>query len=151
MNYWLMKSEPGVYGIENLKKDGKTHWDGVRNFTARNHIRAMKKGDRMLFYHSSSNPSGVAGIGEIVKEAYPDPTAFDPKHDHYDPKSKPEKPSWFMVDVKFVKRCKELIPAAKLKATPGLQDMCLFKYGRLSVQPVTEREWKIISAMKEMG
>jgi predicted RNA-binding protein with PUA-like domain len=144
-----MKSEPSVFGIADLKKAGRTHWDGVRNYQARNNLLAMKRGDQVLFYHSVAKPTGVAGLAEVVKEAYPDFTAFDPKDPHYDPKSKPEKPSWFMVDVKFVKQARQVIPAEKLKQTPGLEDMVLFKNSRLSVQPVSRKEWFIIQKMEE--
>jgi predicted RNA-binding protein with PUA-like domain len=117
----------------------------VRNYTARNFMRdKMKKGDEMFFYYSGGKPSGIMGVGEIVKEGYPDHTAFDPKDIHFDPKSDPAKPTWYMVDVKFVKACKEIIPLDFLKKQPGLKEMALFKLARLSVQPVTAKEWKII-------
>jgi predicted RNA-binding protein with PUA-like domain len=144
-NYWLMKAEPDVYPVEQWKKDKVTYWDGVRNYTARNFMRdKMKKGDGMFFYYSGGKPSGIAGVGEIVKEGYPDHTAFDPKDVHFDPKSDPNKPTWYMVDVKFVRACKELIPLDFLKKQTGLKDMALFKLSRLSVQPVTAKEWGII-------
>jgi predicted RNA-binding protein with PUA-like domain len=143
--YWLMKAEREVYPIEQWKKEKVTFWDGVRNYTARNFMRdQMKKGDGMFFYYSGGKPSGIMGVGEIVKEGYPDHTAFDPKDVHFDEKSDPQKPTWYMVDVKFVKACKHILPIDFLKKVPGLQKMALFKYSRLSVQPVTESEWKII-------
>jgi predicted RNA-binding protein with PUA-like domain len=143
--YWLMKAEPDVYPIEQWKKDGVTFWDGVRNYTARNFMRdRMKKGQGMLFYYSGAKPSGIAGVGEIVKEGYPDPSAFDPKDIHYDEKSDRSKPTWYCVDVKFRKACKEVISLEFLKKQPALKDMALFKYSRLSVQPVTEKEWDFI-------
>src|SRR3954467_11806086 len=110
MAKWLMKSEPSVFGITDLKKAGRTTWDGVRNYMARNFILQMKKGDQVLFYHSVAKPTGVAGGAEGGRQAYPDPTAFDPAHVHHDPRSKPEKPAWFMVDVKFVRQAREVIP-----------------------------------------
>jgi predicted RNA-binding protein with PUA-like domain len=146
--HWLMKAEPDVYPVEQWKKDKVTFWDGVRNYTARNFMRdKMKKGDKMFFYYSGGKPSGIAGVGEIVKEGYPDHTAFDKKDIHYDPKSDPAKPSWYMVDVKFVRACKQVIPLDFLKKVPGLKNMALFKYSRLSVQPVTVKEWEIIQGL----
>jgi predicted RNA-binding protein with PUA-like domain len=140
-----MKSEPDVFSIEDLKASKITCWDGVRNYQARNYMRdEMRIGDGVLFYHSSSEPSGIAGIAEVVKEGYPDYTAFDPKDIHYDPKSDPKKPTWFMVDVKFVRAFKSVIPLSTLRKIPGLKDMLLLRHGRLSVQPLTPRQWKII-------
>ena len=113
MKYWLLKTEPDCYSIDDLAKEKKktTHWDGVRNYQARNMLRdEMKVGDRVLFYHSSCDPPGVAGTAEIVKEGYPDFTAFDPNEKHYDAKSKQEDPRWFMVDVKLIEKFPELIP-----------------------------------------
>src|SRR5690242_554662 len=103
-NYWLVKSEPGAFSFDDLLASPKqtTHWDGVRNFTARNNLQAMKKGDRVFFYHSNANPSAIVGITEVVREAYADPTAFDAKDSHFDPKSKREDPTWFMVDLRAV-------------------------------------------------
>lgn len=140
-----MKSEPDVFSIEDLKAGKVTCWDGVRNYQARNYLRDdMKVGDEVLFYHSSSEPTGIAGIAEVVKEGYPDYTAFDPEDIHHDPKSDPQKPTWFMVDVKFVKSFKSVIPLSVLRTIPGLKDMLLLRHGRLSVQPVTPKQWKII-------
>lgn len=148
--YWLMKSEPSVFSIDDLKTCKVTCWDGVRNYQARNFMRdEMKIGDGVLFYHSNAQPSGIAGLAEVVKESYPDYTAFDPKDVHYDPKSDPGKPTWYMVDVKFVRTCKFIILLDRLKAIPALKNMALFKYGRLSVQPVTPQEWKIILSLPE--
>ena len=143
--YWLMKAEPNVYPIEQWKKEKVTYWDGVRNYTARNFMRdQMKIGDGMFFYYSGGKPSGIVGVGEIVKEGYPDFTAFDTKDIHYDPKSDSQKPTWYMVDVKFIRACKQIISLDFLKKVPDLKNMALFKQSRLSVQPVTEIEWKII-------
>ena len=143
--YWLMKSEPEVYSIDDLKKDGGTHWDGVRNYQARNFMRdEMKAGDGVLFYHSNASPPGVVGIARVAKEGYPDHTAFDPDDRHYDPKSSPGNPRWFMVDVEFVKRFDRLVPLAELRETPGLEEMAVNKRSRLSVQPVRPEEFEIV-------
>jgi predicted RNA-binding protein with PUA-like domain len=143
-----MKAEEAVYPIEQWRKDKVTFWDGVRNYTARNFMRdRMRKGDGMFFYYSGGKPSGIVGVGEIVKEGYPDHTAFDPKDVHYDEKSDPAKPTWYMVDVKFVKALKRILPIGLLKEVPGLKNMVLFRQSQLSVQPVTEAEWKIIQRM----
>ena len=148
MNYWLVKSEPEVFSYDDLVKSPKqtTHWDGVRNYQARNTMRdLMKKGDRVFFYHSSADPTGIAGICEVVKEAYPDHTAFDPKDPHFDPKSKKDDPTWYMVDLRAVRALPELLTLAELKKLKGLDKMVLLQRGsRLSVQPVTAKEWAII-------
>ncbi len=147
MNYWLMKSEPDVYGIDHLAKEkNKTdHWDGVRNYQARNIMRdEMKKGDKVLFYHSNAKPSGVAGLAVIAKEGYPDHTAFDKKSKYFDAKSDPDNPRWYMVDVKFVKKFKEVVSLEELKHIPELKDMVLLNNSRLSVQPVTKKEYDLI-------
>lgn len=141
--YWLMKSEPDAYSIDHLLRTGRGHWDGVRNYQARNHMQSMHVGDLVLFYHSSCEPPGVAGIARVVREAYPDHTQFDPKHDHYDPRSKPEQPRWAMVDVEPVEKFAELVPLAKLKADPALEGMLVAKRGmRLSVQPVDRTHFR---------
>lgn len=144
--YWLLKSEPTSYGIDHLARDKQTDWTGVRNFQARNTLRdLMQKGDLVLFYHSSSDLTGIAGTAEIISDAHPDPTAFDPKDDHFDPKSNPATPTWFSRTVKFTKKFKQIIPLADLRNTKGLEKMVLLQKGsRLSVQPVTEKEWDII-------
>jgi predicted RNA-binding protein with PUA-like domain len=149
MQYWLVKSEPEVFSFDDLAASPKktTHWDGVRNFTARNNLQAMKKGDRVFFYHSNASPSAVAGIAEVVKEAYPDPTALDPKHDHFDPKSKADAPTWFMVDIKAVEKLPRPVSLDEIKKNKSLAGMALVRLGRLSVSPVTEAEWKTIVAM----
>jgi predicted RNA-binding protein with PUA-like domain len=137
LQYWLMKTEPEVYSIDHLARTRTGSWDGVRNFQARNHMRAMRNGDLVLFYHSSTEPPGVAGIARVCREAYPDHTQFDPKHDHYDPKSKRDTPRWDMVDLEFVEKLPELVSLAQLKADPKLEGMLVVKRGmRLSVQPV---------------
>ena len=148
MNYWLVKSEESCYSIDDLKKDKKTYWDGVRNYQARNFMRDMKKGDFVLFYHSNSNPIGIAGIGKVVKESYPDFTAWELKNDHYDPKSPKENPRWDMVNIGFVKKFREVIPLSELKEQKGLKDMKILQKGnRLSVTPVTKKEFEIIERM----
>ena len=135
--FWLMKTEPDVYSIDDLAKKGRGSWDGVRSFQARNHMRAMRVGDLVLFYHSSTEPPHVAGIARVCREAYPDPTQFDAKHDHYDPKSKREEPRWDMVDVELVEKLPQLVTLAQLKADPALTSMLVVRRGmRLSVQPV---------------
>lgn len=147
-NYWLVKSEPDVFGIDDLMAAPKqtTHWDGVRNYQARNTLRdQMKKGDKVLYYHSNAEPSAVVGIVEVVKIGYPDHTAFDPADPHYDAKSTPEKPTWYMVDVRFVEKFNRQLALAELRAIPELLGMVLLQKGsRLSVQPVTANEFETI-------
>lgn len=144
--YWLMKSEPNVYSIADLKRDGSTCWDGVRNYQARNFMRDdMKLGDEVLFYHSNTDPMGVYGVAKVVREAYPDHLAFDPADKHYDPKSDPANPIWMMVDVGYVGTFAAPITLATLKQTPGLEKMLVVQRGsRLSVQPVTPEEWAVV-------
>jgi predicted RNA-binding protein with PUA-like domain len=143
-----MKSEPDVFGFDDLWRAPKrtTHWDGVRNFQARNFMRDdMRVGDGVLFYHSSADPMGIAGVAEVTRAAYPDHTAFDPDDPHYDPKSKPDAPTWLMVDVKAVQRFPHFVTLDELKATPGLADMQALRRGnRLSITPVTPEEWAIV-------
>ena len=144
---WLMKSEPGVYGLEHLRRDKVTGWSGVRNFQARNNMRAMKPGDKVFFYHSSVDPAGIAGIAEVAKAAYPDPTQFDRKGDHYEPRASSEAPVWYQVDLRFVKAFPRLVTLEELRAMPALKGMVLLQRGsRLSVQPVTEAEWAAVLA-----
>lgn len=146
--YWLLKSEPDVFSIDDLKKAKQqtTHWDGVRNYQARNTLRDdMKIGDRVLFYHSNANPPGIAGIAEVVRAGYPDFTAWDETDDHFDPKSNPEKPTWIMVDIKFVEKFAKELSLTELREMPALADMVLLRKGsRLSVQPVTAAEFQTI-------
>lgn len=143
--HWLMKSEPDVFGIDTLAARRVEHWDGVRSYQARNHIMAMKVGDRVLFYHSSADPPGVAGLARVCRAPYPDFTAWDPASRYHDPKSTPEAPRWFMVDVEFEEKFARLVPLDELKVTRGLEDMLVIRRGmRLSVQPVTRREFDII-------
>ena len=147
--YWLMKTEPGTYSIADLKRDGSTCWEGVRNYQARNLIRdEMQVGDGVLFYHSQVKPMGIYGVGEIVREAYPDDTAFDPKEKYYDPKSDPTDPTWMMVDVGYIATVDPPVTLEMLKQTPGLEQMKVVQKGsRLSVQPVTPEEWDIVLSM----
>ncbi len=144
--YWLMKSEPGVYAIDDLRRDGSTSWEGVRNYQARNFMRDdMRLGDGVLFYHSNAKPMGIYGVAQVVRAAYPDDTAFDPTSRYYDPKSDPARPIWLMVDVGYVCTFKAPITLAALKEIPGLEAMMVIRKGsRLSVQPVTPQEWDII-------
>ena len=148
-----MKSEPDVFGIEHLKAlPNKTdHWDGVRNYQARNMMRdEMKKGDKVFFYHSNCKPPAIVGIMEVVKEGYVDYTAFDPDQKYYDPKSNPDKPRWYMVDVKHVRDLKREIPLDELKQYPELADMKLVQKGnRLSIMPVTKEEWDFILSIEK--
>ena len=139
--YWLMKSEPEVYSIDNLQRDGSTAWEGVRNFKARNNMRAMAVGDEVLFYHSSADPSAVAGIARVSRAAYPDPSQFDEKSDYYDPKSDREKPKWDLVDVEFVAKAKKPVSLQEIREDRALADMELVRYGRLSVQSVTKPQF----------
>ena len=146
-----MKSEPLVYSIWDLKRDKITCWDGVRNYQARNFMRdKMKIGDGVLFYHSNTEPVGIAGEAKIVKTAYPDYTAWDTHDPHYDPKSVQTKPTWFMVDVQFVRLCRKVISLKALRAIDTLNEMEVLKRGsRLSVQPVTALEWQCIMKLPE--
>ncbi len=149
--YWLVKSEPSAFSIDDLvkSKNKTTHWDGVRNYQARNFMRdEMKKGDLVLFYHSNANPTAVVGYCEVVKEGYPDFTAFDPEDKHYDPKSNMGKPTWMMVDIKLKKKFKNPVTLAEIKENQKLQKMRLVQRGnRLSVMPVEEKEFNEILKM----
>jgi predicted RNA-binding protein with PUA-like domain len=144
MAYWLFKSEPDSYGLDRLEREGRTEWSGVRNFQARNNMIAMRTGDLGFFYHSSTKIPGIAGICEVVREAYPDFTQFDPKSDYYDPSSRPEKPKWKMVDVAYVRTFPRLLPLEELRGIRELGGMTLLSRGRLSVQPVEEHYWNVI-------
>ena len=152
MQYWLMKSEPDEFSIDDLEhRPGQTEpWDGVRNYQARNMMRdQMRRGDQVFFYHSNTKVPGIVGIAEVVREGYPDHTAFDPDDPHHDPKSDPDNPRWFMVDVRFVRRLDRTISLVELKADPALTDMPLVRRGnRLSVMPVTEAQWNHILTLE---
>lgn len=145
--YWLMKSEPSTFSIDDLigSPSRTTCWDGVRNYQARNFMRSMAVGDQALFYHSNADPPAVVGIAEVVKTAYPDPTQFDKKDKHYDPESNPSQPRWDMVDIKYVRKFRRPVTLDELRKETTLKGMVLLKKGsRLSVQPVTPQEWKHI-------
>ena len=145
--YWLFKSEPGTYSFSDLmgEPDGTAEWDGVRNYQARNTMRDdIKVGDAVLFQHSGATPS-VVGTARVVREGYPDPTALDPAEKHYDSKSTPDNPTWFMVDIKAEEEFRRPVPLAEIKGDPRLKNMMLVRPGaRLSVQPVSADEWNVI-------
>jgi predicted RNA-binding protein with PUA-like domain len=146
--YWLMKCEPAAYTIEQLARDGKTGWEGVRNYQARNFIREMKVGDGVLFYASNADPSGVTGLAEIVREAHPDPFAFKKGHKYYDESSKKDAPTWYTVDVGFVEAFPSIVSLETLKSTKGLESMVVTKKGsRLSIQPVAKAEFEIVTRL----
>ena len=151
MNYWLMKSEPDVFGIEDLKRcpEQTEPWDGVRNYQARNMMRDdMKVGDQVFFYHSNCDIPGIVGIAEVVKEGYPDHTARDPDCKYYDPKATEDNPRWFMVDIKFVKQFDQTISLKQLKEMQEIADMPLVRKGnRLSVMPVEKQHWDAIVSL----
>ena len=152
--YWLLKSEPDVFSINDLEKAPRrtTGWEGVRNYQARNHLRAMRRGDGVLFYHSSTEPPGVAGLAEVVAEAYADPTALDKKSDYFDPKATPKDPRWSQVDIRHLETFPELLTLERLRKEPRLAKMELLRRGsRLSVQPVRPEEWKLVLALAKKG
>jgi predicted RNA-binding protein with PUA-like domain len=154
MQYWLMKSEPDVFGIDHLaaRPDRTEPWDGVRNYQARNMMRdQMKVGDQIFFYHSNCDEPGIVGIMEVVREGYPDHTAFDPEAKYWDPKSDPDNPRWYMVDVRYVRHLARNIPLAELKqyADGPLDDMPLVRKGnRLSVMPVSAEQWRFVLSLE---
>ncbi|HUJ79731.1 MAG TPA: EVE domain-containing protein [Nitrospiria bacterium] len=151
--YWLMKSEPEVFSIEDLKAaPGRTTmWDGVRNYQARNYLRdGLTVGDGVLYYHSNAEPSGIAGEAIVTRAGYPDPTAFDRRDAHFDSKSDPGRPTWYAVDVTYVRTCRPLITLARLRQVKALRSMLVLRRGmRLSVQPVTAAEWRAIMRLPE--
>jgi len=146
--YWLMKSEPDVYSLDDLERDGSTHWNGVRNYKARNNMRAMKVGDEVLYYHSNAKPPGVVGIARVCREAYPDPSQFDRRSHYFDEKSRKDDPRWSLVDVMFVARFPHEVSLDDVKSEKALADMELIRYGRLSVQSVTKAQF---DRVKQMG
>lgn len=152
MNYWLMKSEPDTFGIDDLKRkpEQTEHWDGVRNYQARNMMRDdMQPGDLVFFYHSNCAEPGIVGIMQVVKAGYPDFTAFDPDNIHFDPKSRPDNPTWFMVDVKFVRELARNITLKELKEKSELAELALLRRGnRLSVMPVGAAHWDFILGLE---
>ena len=146
--FWLFKTEPDCFSIDDLAaaKQQTSSWDGVRNYQARNLLRDdIKAGDEVLFYNSSAKPTGIAGLAVVSRGGYPDHTAWNPESEHFDPKASPKNPIWYMVDVTFVSKLRETLPLSVLKKTPGLEKMMVNQRGaRLSVQPVTPAEWKIV-------
>lgn len=151
MKYWLFKSEPDEYSIRDLAREPRKtgRWDGIRNYQARNFLRdEVRVGDGVLFYHSACKVPAVVGTAEVVREAYPDPAQFDPESKYYDPKAKPEAPRWFCVDLRWTGEFARPVPLSEIKQDPLLSDMVLVKQGRLSIQPVAAREWRML---KELG
>ena len=150
MAYWLMKSEPDAYSIDDLEDDGQEPWDGIRNYQARNMMRdQMKVGDKVFFYHSSCKVPAVVGIAKIASPSYPDPTQFDPKAKYYDPKSTPDNPRWMLVDVRFIRKTKRPITLKELKAHPALANFRLNMRGnRLSIFPVSKKHWDIVLSLE---
>ena len=151
MKYWLLKTEPTTYSWEDLKKEKNrtTSWEGIRNYQARNYIRdEMRIGDLAFLYHSVQKPPSIVGIVEIVKNAYPDHFAYEPGHKYFDPKSKPDNPTWFMVDIRALHELSEPVSIDELKKIPDLKDLVLLNNTRLSVQPVQRAEWDLIIKMK---
>lgn len=151
--HWLMKVEPSAYTIDDLRREGRTGWEGVRNYKARNFLRdEIQVGDGVLFYASNAEPSGVTGIAEVVKAGYPDPLQFKPGHDYHDPKATADRPIWYAVDIGFVERFPEVVPLADLKANAALRSMMVIKRGmRLSVQPVTREDFEEVRRMGRRG
>ena len=148
--YWLMKSEPDAFSIDDLKRKGQEAWDGVRNYQARNFMRdGMRVGDKVFFYHSNCAEPGIVGVAEVATDAYPDPSQFDPKSKYFDAASSRDNPRWMLVDVKFVKKLKRTLSLKELQAEPALAEMALVRKGnRLSVMPVGAEEWRHILAME---
>ena len=146
MAHWLMKSEPDVYDIDDLERDGREMWDSIRNYQARNMMRDdMRIGDEIFFYHSNCKEPAIVGISKVASEPYPDPVQFDPESNYFDPKSSKENPRWILVDVEFVRKLKRPITLAELKANAALEDMILTRRGnRLSIMPVSDEHWNLI-------
>lgn len=153
MAYWLLKSEPDVYSIDDLiAANGPAMWEGCRNYTVRNFFRdTMQIGDWAFFYHSNAVPSGIVGTMQIVSDAYPDPTQFDPTSEYFDPKSPRENPRWLLRDVEFREKFRRVVPLSELKSTPGLESMLVVQRGqRLSVMPVTPEEWETVMRLPSL-
>ena len=147
-NYWLMKSEPDAYSIDDLERDQVEPWDGIRNYQARNFMRDdMKIGDKVFFYHSNAKPIAIVGTMEVASEPYPDHTQFDPKSKYFDEKSSEEDPRWQLVDVKFIQKFDNPVTREAMKEVPELEEMLIFKRSRLSITPVEESEWNKILEM----
>ena len=144
--YWLFKTEPTSYSIDDLARDKKTHWDGVRNYQARNMLRdEIQVGDKVFFYHSNADPPAIMGTAEVVKAGYPDHTQFDPEDHHYDEKAEPESPTWYMVDITFLQKFPEPVDREQLAGDETAKNMAVLAKGsRLSIQPVTQAEWKAV-------
>ena len=154
MNHWLLKSEPSTFSIDDLRRapDGRDHWDGVRNYQARNFMRAMAVGDQAFFYHSNCPQPAIVGVVEICREAYPDFTAFDPESAYYDPKSTPDNPRWFTVDVRYLRTLPRPVTLQELKQHPPLEDLPLLRRGnRLSIMPVDSASWDYILRLASGG
>jgi predicted RNA-binding protein with PUA-like domain len=150
MAYWLMKSEPDAYSIDDLERDGRDMWDGIRNYQARNMMRdEMRVGDKVFFYHSNCKEPGIVGVMKVASKPYPDPTQFDPESKYYDPKSNEEDPRWMLIDVEFVRKLSRTITLVELKAHPGLDGMILLRRGnRLSIMPVDKAHWDLILGLE---
>lgn len=146
MQYWLLKTEPETFSLDDLRQKGREHWDGVRNFQARNNLRSMKAGDLCLFYHSGAKPS-VVGVARVCKDPYVDFTAFDPQSNYFDPKSSESNPTWYMVDVEFVQELQRPVSLQEIKADERFTDMALIKSSRLSVQPVSKEHLELIKEL----
>ena len=149
MKYWLMKTEPDAFSIDDLERAGTEPWDGIRNYQARNFMRdEMSVGDKIYIYHSRAKPMGIVGEARVASEAYSDPTQFDPGEKYHDPKSDPENPRWILVDVAFERKYPRTLTLTELREVPGLGEMQLLRKGqRLSIQPVTETEWQVIQQL----
>jgi len=149
MKYWLMKTEPDAFSIDDLERAGTEPWDGIRNYQARNFMRdEMSVGDKIYIYHSRVKPMGIVGEARVASEAYPDPTQFDPAEKYHDPKSDPGNPRWMLVDVAFVRKYPDVLTLTELREVPELAEMQLLRKGqRLSIQPVTEHEWQVIQKL----
>tara|TARA_R110000764_G_scaffold61383_1_gene130944 strand:- start:624 stop:1079 length:456 start_codon:yes stop_codon:yes gene_type:complete len=151
MSYWLMKSEPDAFSIDDLSAAGQAPWDGVRNYQARNFMRAMQPGDHFLLYHSSCQPPGIAGLGDIISAPYPDSTALDPNSHYHDPKASTERLPWVAVDVGFTKKFPALLALADIRQLNGLEELPLLQKGnRLSVMPITSEQWAILTAAADV-
>ena len=150
MTYWLMKSEPDVYSIDDLKRDGREKWDGIRNYQARNMMRDdMQIGDEIFFYHSNCKEPGIFGIARVASKPYPDPTQFDRKSRYYDAKSSKDNPRWCLVDVEFIRKLDRNITLSEIKATKGLDGLILTRKGnRLSVMPIEKKHWKKLLSLE---
>ena len=148
-SYWLMKSEPDVYSIDDLCRDGSTPWEGVRNYQARNFMTSQRIGDRVLFYHSNAKPPGIVGLAEVVRVAYPDASQFSPESPYFDKKATLDHPRWWHTDIGYLAHFDRIITLDELRHTPDLDDMLLFKRSRLSIQPINAAMWHVIVALRK--